>query len=176
MALWLGTSTAVSFILLTYLILSMNGTRKLRPGSSKRWNFPIRSIIHASCWGTNLIIYCSKASMHQPDNSNYIHLWLQTYGVAREGFAATTPSSGYATAAKAIIIVAIAIVSIWSKAFWCYCKNLHSRLGHKLFVCYWDSSDLRLHCFVMRDWPPSECEGWRVQVWVASVIILYLTL
>lgn len=50
--------------------------------------------------------------MHQPDNSNYIHLWVQTYSVAREGFAATTPSTGYATASKGIVIVAIAIVSI----------------------------------------------------------------
>lgn len=53
-ALWLGISIAVSFRLLTYAIRSRNGTSIARPGCSILLNFPMRSTIHAVCWGTNL--------------------------------------------------------------------------------------------------------------------------
>jgi len=55
-AFWLGISSADSFKLLTYAMRSRNGNRIARPGSRIRWNFPIRSTIHAVCCGTNRTI------------------------------------------------------------------------------------------------------------------------
>jgi len=49
-----GISRAISLSDWTYLICSMNGSSTLSPGESVRLNLPKRSMIHASCWGTNL--------------------------------------------------------------------------------------------------------------------------
>ena len=56
MADWDGISIAISFKLWTYLTLSTIGMSTLTPGSRIRLNFPIRSTIQASCWGTNMTI------------------------------------------------------------------------------------------------------------------------
>lgn len=52
-----GISSAVSLRLCTYLMESMMGHMIFRPGSSVRWKRPKRSMIHASCCGTKLMIY-----------------------------------------------------------------------------------------------------------------------
>jgi len=49
-----GISRAISLSDWTCLICSMNGSSTLSPGESVRLNLPKRSMIHASCWGTNL--------------------------------------------------------------------------------------------------------------------------
>ena len=78
-----GISRAISLSDWTCLICSMNGSSTLSPGESVRLNLPKRSMIHASCWGTNLttcVCVCVMGYAVRGISSSSIRCWLAKSG------------------------------------------------------------------------------------------------